>query len=111
MSHEISHPENRIAALLHSERADSFAPYFVNRVMTRVGSMSPLPGNMGADSLYDALKWVFVRAAVACFVLIVAVGAMNGFEFDVLESASWVDVLLGLPADELADMLTYEIMF
>ena len=110
MSHRMSDSENRIAQLLHSERADSFAPFFVNRVMKRVESISPLPGNVGADSLYDALKWVFVRAAVACFVLIVAVGILNAFEFDVLESATWVDALLGLPSDELADMLTYEMM-
>ena len=110
MRNRISDSENRIAELLHVERADSFAPYFVNRVMKRVGSLSSLPGHTDGDSLYDALRWVFVRAALACLLLIIAVALINAFDFGVSDSASWVDVLLGLPSDELADMLTYEII-
>lgn len=110
MSNRISDPERRIAELLHVERADSFAPYFVNRVMNRVGSASSATGQMNGDSLYDALRWVFVRVALTCLLLIVALGLINAFDFDVSATASWVDTLLGLPSDELADVLTYEII-
>jgi hypothetical protein len=110
MSGQRSDSDNKLAEILQAESTDSFSPYFVDRVMKAIGSSSMRPEGVATDSLYDALRWMFVRAAVASIVLIIAVGLMNAFEFEVVNAASWVDTMLGLPSDELADMLTYEMI-
>ena len=76
------------------------------RVMKRVAGSAGAPSGIDVP-LYDSLRWVFVRVAVACVVLIVAIGAFNAIDFDVSTAATWVDALLGLPSDALADALTY----
>ena len=100
--------QNRIADLLESERADSFAPFFADRVMKR---LSPETGPVGTPpGLYEALRWVFVRAAIVGVVLILAIGTLNALQFGAGDMGSFVDALLGLPSDSLADMLTYDLI-
>ena len=102
--------KNRIGELLRESRADSFAPYFSDRVFGRLGAVNQIPEESGVDSLYDGLKWVFVRAAAACLLLIVAIGLVNAFEFGISDTSLWVEALFGLPSAELAEMLTYEMI-
>jgi hypothetical protein len=110
MSDQNFDSETRIGELLKESRADSFAPYFSDRVLRRLGTVAQTPEDYGAGSLYDGLKWVFVRAASACLLLIVAIGLVNAFEFGLSDTSLWVDALFGLPSAELAEMLTYDLI-
>ena len=106
MSKRMSESENRITELLRAEKADSFAPYFSDRVMKRLAA----PSSEIEGSMYDSLRWVFLRAAVACIVLIAIAGAFNLLDVGVTGAATWVDALFGLPSDALADALTYDLI-
>jgi hypothetical protein len=101
--------EEQIRALLSAEKKDSFAPFFSDRVMRRVQQefhdLEP-----EQDSLYDALRWVFLRISAAAIVLIVALGLLNVTQFGAADGASWIDALLGLPSDALTDVLTYNLI-
>jgi hypothetical protein len=95
-----------MARILQAERAESFAPFFPDRVMRRLAGPDPAKD----ATLYDSLRWVFVRAAVACLILIVAVGLLNSLDYNGSEAASWIDALLGLPSDAITDVLTYDLI-
>jgi hypothetical protein len=98
--------QERVSGLLRAGRAGSFDPFFVDRVMKRI---SP-SGGFREPSFYDALSWVFVRAAVAAVVLILVIGTLNAVQFGVGDVGSLVDALFGLPSNSLADMLTYDLI-
>lgn len=105
----MSESEERIRELLQESRADSFSPFFSDRVMRRVRDLDSLHAAAG-DSLYDSMRWVFVRVSVAAVVLIIALGLLNILQFGTADGVDLVDALLGLPSDALADMLTYDLI-
>jgi hypothetical protein len=105
----MSESEERIRDLLQKSRADSFSPFFPERVMRRVRELDS-PRAAHGDSLYDAMRWVFVRISVAAVVLIIALGLLNILQYGTADGVDLVDALLGLPSDALADMLTYDLI-
>lgn len=109
MSSEMTEIRDKIAEILQSERAESFAPFFSDRVMKRLASTAE-SGAGDLAELYDSLRWVFVRAAVACLILIVAIGFLNASQFGSSETGTLFESLLGLPSDALADVLTYDLI-
>lgn len=98
--------QKRVSGLLRADRVDSFEPFFADRVMKRISR----PVERGEPGLYDALRWVFVRAAVAGVVLILVIGTLNAVQFGGSDVGSLVDALFGLPSNSLADMLTYDLI-
>lgn len=99
---------DRLRALrraLQAGKPDAFAPYFSERVVRR---LMPAEMNRTAEGLYDALRWVFTRTAVAGLVLAGTLGAYNVLNYRALGvAASLVEALFGLPSATLADALAY----
>lgn len=95
--------------ILQPEKAESFAPFFSDRVMRRIQSLSPTPPQ-SAGSLYDSLRWVFWRFSAAAVAAIVVLSILNLLQFGATEGTDWVEALLGLPSNTLADMLTYDLI-
>jgi anti-sigma factor RsiW len=84
------------------EGADaSFRPGFAARVMERVTRSET---SVAAESMYEALRWIFPRLAAACVVVILAVGAYSAFQGGY--GGSVLDAMLGLPEATLATALT-----
>ena len=99
---------SRLEALrqtLGEGRSDSFAPYFSDRVMER---LTPAVAEASEQSLYDSLRFVFARMAVAC---LLAAGALATYNFvdyhDTGVASSVPEALFGLPSASLMDALTY----
>ncbi len=91
-----------------SARPDSFAPYFSDRVMNRISPPVIAAADSPYDSLYDSLRWLFVRTAVACLLVAIVIGSYNVITYQGLEVAgSIVEALFGLPSDTLSDALAY----
>jgi len=91
-----------VAAALEASAADSFAPFFAARVVAQIrrsGSAASV------DGMYEALRWMSARVAVACLVLVVGIGvysvALGGGY-----GGSMFDAMLGLPAATLETALT-----
>jgi anti-sigma factor RsiW len=99
---------DRLRALrqtLEAARPESFAPYFSTRVMRR---LAPARTEQKAESLYEALRWVFARAAVASLFAAGALGTYNVLSYQALGVvSSVVEALFGLPSASLADALSY----
>lgn len=92
---------------LRTTRAESFGPYFDERVMRRLQGVEQEPG----ESLYHGLQWVFLRAATASLVAAVAFGVYNAITYQSLGAASsFVEAVFGLPSVSLMDALSYPIM-
>ncbi|NNE33857.1 MAG: hypothetical protein HKN13_01375 [Rhodothermales bacterium] len=93
-----------VATLLDNSKPESFAPYFSDRVMKRLTGQTTTE----SESLYDSLRWIFVRAAVACLLIAIVVGSYNIANYQSLEVAdSLIEVLFGLPSATLSDALAY----
>ena len=90
---------------LKTNKPDAFAPYFSERVLRRLaGDEAPT----SAESLYESLRWLFVRAAVACLLVAGLLGAYNVLDYQGLGVASTLfEALFGLPSDSLMDALDY----
>jgi hypothetical protein len=91
-----------LAALLEHGAARSFDPFFSARVVARLrrsGSSTP------ADGMYEALRWIFARVAVACVVLILCLGTYSAVGGGY--GGSVVDSMLGLPEPTLETALTF----
>ena len=56
------------------------------------------------EGLYEALRWMFARAVVACLVMVVAIGHYSAIGGGY--GGSMVDSLLGLPEATLETALT-----
>lgn len=94
-----------LQGLLQTSRADSFAPYFSDRVMKK---LQPQAKGQTAESFYDSLSWIFKRAAFACMIGAVALGTVNVLDYQGLGLASSVvEALFGLPSASITDALTY----
>lgn len=89
----------RLQEALQARRADSFAPYFSDRVMRRLAS-----AHSAAEPFYESLRWIFARASVAAATIAVAVGAYNVIQFgDLSITSSWIETAFGLPSASLMD--------
>lgn len=81
-----------MATLLEQGAARSFEPFFAARVVARLrqpDSSAPVEG------MYEALRWIFARVAVACVVVMLAIGAYSALEGGY--GGSVVDSVMGLP--------------
>ena len=90
-----------LTAALERGAADSFGPFFATRVMARIRrseSAAPLEG------MYEALRWMFARAVVACLVVVVGIGLYSAIGGGY--GGSMVDAMLGLPEATLEMALT-----
>lgn len=84
---------------LRLSRADSFGPYFGDRVMRRLTT-----AREGAEALYLSLRWIFARTSVAAAAAAVLIGAYNLAQFGDLAVTSTVwDALFGLPSTDFLD--------
>lgn len=97
-----SHRESleEIATLLEQGAAGSFEPFFAARVVARLrqaDSSAPVEG------MYEALRWLFARVAVACVVVMLAIGAYSALEGGY--GGSVVDSVMGLPEATLETAL------
>ncbi|HEX7071986.1 MAG TPA: hypothetical protein VF190_14325 [Rhodothermales bacterium] len=95
----------RLRATISLGRADSFAPYFSDRVMRRL-----LPARAAArtEAFYESLRATFTRTAVAGLILAAALAAFNFATYgdsDVVSSVP--EALFGLPSASLVDALSY----
>ena len=89
-----------IATLLEQGAARSFEPFFAARVVARLrqtDSSAPVEG------MYEALRWIFARVAVACVVVMLAIGAYSALEGGY--GGSVVDSVMGLPEATLETAL------
>ncbi|MGB5304487.1 MAG: hypothetical protein WBO43_13570 [Gemmatimonadota bacterium] len=89
-----------IATLLERGAASSFEPFFAARVVARLrraDSSAPVEG------MYEALRWIFARVAVACLVVMLAIGAYSALEGGY--GGSVVDSVMGLPEATLETAL------
>jgi len=89
-----------IATLLERGAASSFEPLFAARVTARLrqeNSLAPVEG------MYEALRWIFARVAVACLVVMLAIGAYSALEGGY--GGSVVDSVMGLPEATLETAL------
>ena len=98
----------RLRAIEHTlaeERAESFGAFFVDRTLKALR----FEAGPHASSLYDALRWVFLRAAAAGLAIVVLLSIMNLVDYQGLDVASnWVDAAFGLPSTTAEDAFFYE---
>lgn len=88
-------------------RREEFRPFFVDRTMKAIHGLA----RPSAPSLYDAMQWVFVRAAVAAVALVVILGTLNVLHFQDLDLASsWFEAAFGLPSATVEDAFALGLM-
>src|SRR5690625_5841156 len=75
---------------LRSARADSFAPFFAERVMRHLNEKAAPIG----ESVAASLQWVFPRAATVGLAAAVVLAGLNIFHYGDLEVTSTVVVAL-----------------
>ena len=98
-------PGGRIESLLRAGRADSFAPYFSERVLKR---LAHAPAISSAEALYDSLRWTFARASALGLAAAAVLCLINVFAFqDLGVVTTLVDTLFGLPSASVSDALSY----
>ena len=97
-----SHGESleQIATLLEQGAARSFEPFFATRVMARLRRAD---SSTSAEGMYEALRWLFGRVAVACLVVMLGVGVYSALVGGY--GGSVVDSVLGLPEATLVTAL------
>lgn len=90
-----------IATLLEDGAARSFEPFFAARVVAglrKSDSLAPVEG------LYEGLRWIFARVAVASVVVMLGIGVYSALDGGY--GGSVVDSMLGLPEPTLETALT-----
>ena len=89
--------------LLRENQADSFGPYFSERVLKRLMATA----TAGRLAFYDSLQWVFLRLAAACLVLVIGLGVYNALDSRESElNSTTVEAVFGLPSNDF-DSLFY----
>jgi anti-sigma factor RsiW len=89
-----------VAEALDQGAARSFDPFFSTRVMARIRRSG---ASESAEGMYDSLRWLFARVAVACLVVMLGVGSYSAFAGGY--GGSVVDSVLGLPEATLVTAL------
>lgn len=90
-----------IEILLGGAAADSFAPYFSDRVIKRLAAVASVP----RAAFYDSMRWVFLRLATASLLVVIGLGAYNALESrDSDLAASTVEAVFGLPSADLDNL-------
>jgi anti-sigma factor RsiW len=84
---------------LRSAVPDSFGPFFATRVLSRMRAEK----KGTSESLYEALRWTFVRVAIACLVLAVGLGVYSAIGAGY--GGTIVEAMLGLPEATLETAL------
>lgn len=93
-----------LRSALRTPRAESFGPYFCERVMQRLHD----DGKATGESFYRGLQWIFLRTATASFVAAVAFASYNAVTYQSLGAASsLLEAVFGLPSVSLADALSW----
>jgi len=90
-----------IATLLEQGAARSFQPFFAARVVAGLRRSDSLAQ---VESLYEGLRWIFARVAVASVVVMLGIGAYSALDGGY--GGSVVDSMLGLPEPTLETALT-----
>lgn len=92
-----------MADVLASARADSFAPYFSERVIRRLTAAD----NRDTSVItYESLRWGFARTALAGLVAAAALGGYNVLIYQGLGvMSSLVEAVFGLPSPSIVDAL------
>ena len=91
----------RVVAALEGGAARSFEPFFATRVMASVRRAESVAG---VEGVYEALRWLFLRVAVASVVIMLAIGAYSALGDSY--GGSVIDSVLGLPEATLTTALT-----
>ena len=89
-----------VATLLEQGAVRSFEPFFAARVVATLresDSLAPVEG------LYEGLRWIFARVAVACLVVMLGIGTYSALGGGY--GGSVVDSMLGLPEPTLETAL------
>lgn len=85
-------------------RADSFGAFFVDRTLKllRAGESVQVP------TLYDSLRWVFLRTAAAGLAIVMLLSVLNLLDYQGLDVASnWFEAAFGLPSATIEDAFTF----
>lgn len=91
----------RMESLLKENAADSFGPYFSDRVMKRIMSKAAA----GRSAFYESLQWVFLRLAVASVIAVVGFGVYSAIDARESELASnTIEAVFGLPSADLESL-------
>ena len=91
----------RMEGILRDSTADSFGPYFSDRVMKRLLAKA----SVGKSALHDSLQWVFLRLAAASLIIVAGLGVYGAI--DSRESglaASTIEAVFGLPSADLENV-------
>ena len=93
-----------IGETLSRSRAEGFGAFFVERTLKDLwpnAADQTLP-------LYDALKWLFLRTAVAGLALVMLLGVLNVLDYQGIDVASsWFEAAFGLPSTTVEDAFSY----
>lgn len=93
-----------IEGTLSAERTEGFGAFFVDRTLK---ALHPEPG-LRALSLYDSLRWVFLRTAAAGLAVMMVLSVLNLLDYQGLDVASsWVEAAFGLPSTTVEDAFTF----
>ena len=90
-----------VSSVLEASSARSFKPFFSARVMARIQRSETASQ---ANGMYEAMRWMFARVAVACLVVMLGIGAYSALNGGY--GGSMVDAMLGLPEATLETALT-----
>jgi hypothetical protein len=90
----------RLAQALSEARTESFGPMFSDRVVARIREAR----QAGDDTLYNHLRWMFSRVAIAGTAVALILGAYNATEAPPL-SSTVVETLFGLPSPDMESVI------
>jgi anti-sigma factor RsiW len=91
----------RMEGILRAGVAESFGPYFSDRVMKRLLSRA----SVGRAAFYDALQWAFLRLAAASLIIVVGLGVYAAIDSRESELASsTIEAVFGLPSTDLENV-------
>jgi anti-sigma factor RsiW len=89
---------------LRNERAESFKPFFAERVLRRLR-----PQESPEAVLYHSLRWAFVRGVAVAGIAAVVLAGLNASTYSELDiAASFVDAVFGMPDASPIEAWTYD---
>jgi anti-sigma factor RsiW len=91
----------KLAVALQEGAVRSFEPFFATRVMARVRQTE---SGAGVEGMYEAMRWLFARVAVAAVVVMLGIGTYSALGDSY--GGSVIDDVLGLPEATLTTALT-----